>query len=289
MRTFVLARYNKDGSLDTGFSTDGQVSVPGSNGIASSLTLQDDGKILVAGTSHGHFALMRFNMDGSFDTSFSGDGQVTTAIGAFSDIGQSVTIQSDGKILVSGISYNGTTTDFALARYNTDGSLDITFDSMGSLYGTPSFTEGGAAVLMDSDVPVTDAQLAALNAGAGDYYGSNLTLSRSTGAVADDSFSISSAGALFTISGGNLLTNGQRYASFNSNAGTLTVNFDSFATIATQSLVNDVLRHIIYRNTCDAPPACVQINWTFSDGNTAPKALAVRSRPRAAPRSISPP
>ena len=85
-----------------------------------SLTVQADGKILVAGTSGGDFAVARFNSDGSLDTSFSGAGRVTTEFGSANDSAYSIKVQTDGKILVVG--YSGS--NFALARYNTDGSLD---------------------------------------------------------------------------------------------------------------------------------------------------------------------
>ena len=100
-----------------------------------SVTLQEDGKILVAGYSFNgsnyDFALVRYNSDGSLDTSFDGDGKVSTDIGSGDDRGHSVTIQADGKILVAGSSHNGKNTDFALVRYNSNGSLDTSF-------GTPA-------------------------------------------------------------------------------------------------------------------------------------------------------
>ena len=76
---------------------------------------------------------MRYNTDGSLDTSFDSDGKVTTAIGSGNDYACSVAIQSDGKIVVAGYSDNGSNDDFALVRYNTDGSLDTTFDSDGKV------------------------------------------------------------------------------------------------------------------------------------------------------------
>ena len=63
------------------------------------------------------------NADGSLDTSFDTDGKITTAIGSSNDGAYSVAIQSDGKIVAAGYSYNGSDDEFALARYNTDGSL----------------------------------------------------------------------------------------------------------------------------------------------------------------------
>jgi uncharacterized delta-60 repeat protein len=68
----------------------------------------------------------------SLDTSFDSDGKVTTAIGSGTDRAYSVAIQSDGKIVVAGYSY-GSNNDVALVRYNTDGSLDTSFDSDGKV------------------------------------------------------------------------------------------------------------------------------------------------------------
>lgn len=134
---FGVTRYNVDGSLDNTFDTDGMVTTPigPGNDHGQSLIQQVDGKILVAGfTSNGtnnDFALVRYNVNGSLDNTFGVGGIVTTAIGSSVDQGHSVALQSDGKIIVSGFSSNGINTDFALARYNVNGSLDITFDTDG--------------------------------------------------------------------------------------------------------------------------------------------------------------
>ena len=124
---FALARYTADGSLDTSFSGDGMLATDffGMDDWGRSVTVQADGKILLAGGSNGDFSLARYTTDGSLDTSFSDDGTLVTDFGTDVDEGYSVTVQADGKILVAGTSGN----DFALARYNTDGTLDTTFGS----------------------------------------------------------------------------------------------------------------------------------------------------------------
>jgi uncharacterized delta-60 repeat protein len=98
------------------------------NDWAFSVIQQADGKLVVAGTSYNgsnyDVALVRYNADGSLDTGFDGDGKVTTAIGTGYDEGYSVIQQADGKLVVAGTSYNGSNNDFALVRYNADGSLD---------------------------------------------------------------------------------------------------------------------------------------------------------------------
>jgi uncharacterized delta-60 repeat protein len=134
---FMLARYNSDGSLDTTFDGDGKVKTPvgSEHDIIADMAFQTNGKIVVAGHSQNatdwDFALARYNTDGSLDTTFDGDGLVTTAIGTEDDAAMGMAIQTDGKIVVAGYSHVGTNDAFAIARYNTDGSLDTTFDGDG--------------------------------------------------------------------------------------------------------------------------------------------------------------
>lgn len=135
---FAIARYNFDGSLDTSFSSDGWLTTDfGGNDYSKIMTLQPDGKILVAGftidsNNSSNIALARYNPDGSLDSSFNGVGKTTADFGG-NDYSQSLTLQSDGKILVAGFTQNLTQSSFALARYNADGSLDINFSSDGLL------------------------------------------------------------------------------------------------------------------------------------------------------------
>ncbi|MCC6327391.1 MAG: PxKF domain-containing protein [Acidobacteria bacterium] len=132
----AVVRYSPDGSLDSTFDIDGKVttSVGNSNDVARSVAIQPDGKIVVAGYSIGatiDFAVVRYNPDGSLDTLFDTDGKTTTAVGNGNDEARSVAIQRDGKIAVAGSAFNGTNDDFAVVRYNADGSLDTTFDTDG--------------------------------------------------------------------------------------------------------------------------------------------------------------
>jgi uncharacterized delta-60 repeat protein len=137
----MLVRFNTNGSLDTTFDTDGKLSTDfgSSYEVASSVGIQSDGKILVAGTStsggiSADFALARYNTNGSLDTTFDGDGKVTTAISATDDNATALRIQSDGKIVLAGYSSsNGFDSSIVLARYNTNGSLDTTFDTDGKV------------------------------------------------------------------------------------------------------------------------------------------------------------
>jgi uncharacterized delta-60 repeat protein len=131
---FALARYNPDGTPDTTFSADGKqtTAFPAAAG-AGGIALQGDGKIVAVGTVRfplDLFALARYNADGSLDTSFSFDGTQTTSFGGFRDGAAAVAIQGDGKIVAAGHA-GGISTDFALARYNPNGTLDTSFSGDG--------------------------------------------------------------------------------------------------------------------------------------------------------------
>jgi hypothetical protein len=126
-----------------------------------------------------------------------------------------------------------------------------------------SYTEGAAAVALDAGVAIYDADLAALNNGAGNYSGASITLARSGGANAQDVFS--TLGNL-SFTGGNAVLSGVTIGTVSNTAGTLSITFNSNAT---QARVNELLSSLAYANASDAPPASVQIVWTFSDGNSS--------------------
>lgn len=156
---FGVVRYNPNGTLDTSFSSDGlQTTGFGDNaGLAEAIAIQPNGRIVVAGTiffgGDEDFALVRYNANGSLDTTFSGDGKVTTPIGPGGDHVRAMTLQDD-KIVVAGFAdENADSTsveDFAVARYNANGSLDTTFDGDGRVttpVGAPDTPEDVQAVL----------------------------------------------------------------------------------------------------------------------------------------------
>ena len=97
------------------------------------MALQANGKIVAVGDaarpSASDFALARYNPNGSLDTTFSGDGKQTTDFGGV-DVANGVALQGDGKIVAVG-QRGGTASDFALARYNPNGSLDTSFSGDG--------------------------------------------------------------------------------------------------------------------------------------------------------------
>jgi uncharacterized delta-60 repeat protein len=133
---FALARYNHDGSLDASFGGDGKVTTRfAAPSWAWAAATQGSGKIVVAGVTHfpySRFALARYNPDGTLDTSFGGDGRVTTHFAVRSNDEARALAIRNGKILVAGVTAVGHSM-FALARYNTDGTLDTSFGDDGKV------------------------------------------------------------------------------------------------------------------------------------------------------------
>jgi uncharacterized delta-60 repeat protein len=133
----AVARFNSDGSLDLTFNSIGYdlVDFGFNTDIAYGVAIQSDGKIIVAGSasnaSNEDFVLLRYNTDGTLDLSFDTDGIVLTTFGTSYEMAYDVVIQPDGKIIAVGSAYPDTTFYFAAARYNTNGSLDASFDGDG--------------------------------------------------------------------------------------------------------------------------------------------------------------
>jgi uncharacterized delta-60 repeat protein len=159
---FALARYHLDGRLDTSFGTDGKA-VGDFEAAATAMVLQPDGKIILAGTSQTNiitgsdFSVARFNPDGTPDTGFGSGGKVFTDFTSM-DEAYAVALAADGQIVVAGSSYTEPRFyDFAVARYNPDGSLDPSFGDGGKL--TTDFFRGfdnarGMAIQPDGKILV---------------------------------------------------------------------------------------------------------------------------------------
>lgn len=136
---FILVRYKPNGQLDSSFGTNGMTHIGFSNGSddqAMSMCLQPDGKIIVAGKTFplgnaADFAVARYNPDGTLDNTFGSGGKVTTDVAGFNDYGACVKLQSDGKIVMTGYTFNGTGTGLAVVRYNSNGTLDNSFNGNG--------------------------------------------------------------------------------------------------------------------------------------------------------------
>jgi uncharacterized delta-60 repeat protein len=126
---FRVTRYNSDVTLDIPFGNGGTAfAAPG--GLAKGVTVQGDGKIVVAGLCGGGAAcLARLDTSGSPDPSFADAGTLQASIGFGYSAYYGVAVQGDGKIAAAG-TCNGAT-QFCAARYNSDGSPDVAFGSGG--------------------------------------------------------------------------------------------------------------------------------------------------------------
>jgi len=183
-KDFALARYNPDGTRDSSFGGDGRVTTSftprGHSEFATAIAVQGDGKIVAAGVpaSDVAFALARYNVDGTLDSMFGGNGRVTTDFLTRHDLAHTggwargVAIQDDGKIVAAGGSAVGLggDTEFALARYNADGTLDPTFGGDGRVTTewTTEDNDSAFAVAIQTDGKIVVAGTAA-------YFGPDAT------------------------------------------------------------------------------------------------------------------
>ncbi len=129
---FRLERYNTDGDIDSTFATNGLVVTTFGylQNFPTNLALQDDGKIIASGVGNSRILIARYSSNGALDNSFDGDGKVITAFG----IGSSnsfLRAMPNGKIQVAGLTSTSTSNNFSITQYNTNGSLDLTFDGDG--------------------------------------------------------------------------------------------------------------------------------------------------------------
>jgi uncharacterized delta-60 repeat protein len=158
------------GSLDATFSSDGRVTTDftSRNDEAFAVAIQDDGTIVAAGGARvpgGTFALARYTMNGGLDSTFGGDGRVTTNFGTNTDWINSLAIQDDDKIVAVGGTHprRGNNVRVAVARYETDGSLDTTFGGDGRVVTnlTPGYDYAEDVVLQ------TDGEIVVVGGAAG--------------------------------------------------------------------------------------------------------------------------
>jgi uncharacterized delta-60 repeat protein len=157
---FTLVRYDSNGSLDAGFGTGGITTtvIGAGNAAAYGMALQPDGKIVVAGFAmsaggNNLFAVARYTTNGILDTGFDSDGIQTTSIGGLDDAATTILIQPDGKILLGGHALITTDYNFAVVRYNSDGSVDTGFGSGGFVFTdiNSNSDDFGTSLLLEPD------------------------------------------------------------------------------------------------------------------------------------------
>jgi uncharacterized delta-60 repeat protein len=150
---FAVARYQVNGTLDASFGAGGEVTTQIGSGSdrANDVAIQADGKIVAAGygadsSRNSAFTEVRYNLNGSLDTTFGSGktaGIVQTHMSHGSiDYAEAIALQGDGKIVVAGQT-DSTTSQFALVRYNANGSLDTTFNGSGKIVSHFSSSASG--------------------------------------------------------------------------------------------------------------------------------------------------
>ena len=158
---FLVARFNADGSLDAGFGSNGRVTIDFDNGSggdrANGIALQGDGRIVVAGTTHGaalqsdDFAVARLTPDGTLDPTFAGIGKTTIVFNLDHGVGDddvyAVAVEPDGTIVLAGSAETASGTVVAVARVLSDGARDAAFNLTGKV--TFGFDLSGATVETD--------------------------------------------------------------------------------------------------------------------------------------------
>jgi uncharacterized delta-60 repeat protein len=253
---FALARYDTDGTLDTGFGAGGKVLTDfGVSAQAYSVAVEPDGRIVVAGEANidgnNDFELVRYNSDGTLDTTFGSGGKVSTEFGLLEQgfsyaLGYSLALQPDGKIVVSGEAFMGDGSDFALARYNNDGTLDASFGTGGKVTTNVGGRRDAAfSVAIQPDGTIIVAGLANIGRGSGfalARYESDGALDTTFGSggevttdfgLLDQGFSVAHASSLAVqpdgkiVAGGGAFLNGgfhSALAQYNSN-GSLDTGF----------------------------------------------------------------
>ncbi|MGI8635810.1 MAG: PA14 domain-containing protein, partial [Segetibacter sp.] len=159
---YYISKYGSGGNPDLTFGTNGKIPYP-NIGDSRYMLIDDNEKLLVANTvanpvtGNNDFRVIRFNKDGSFDQTFNGTGFQTTDFGG-DDSPNSIVVH-DGKIIVAGVTTNTITGEkqFAIARYNDDGTLDNSF----SEDGKQTLGEAGNAYMLDK-IKIKDNKLLAL-------------------------------------------------------------------------------------------------------------------------------
>ncbi len=152
---YCVARFEEDGSIDGGFDGDGVAtasvsSVVGGYDEATSVALDDTGRIIVGGycdmgATGADFCLVRFHAGGGLDSSFDTDGKVSTNLSAINsnDQAYSVVVTPDDDIVAAGFCQMGATgSDVCLARYSINGGLDLGFDGDGLVTTNVSSVSG---------------------------------------------------------------------------------------------------------------------------------------------------
>lgn len=131
---FVMARLNADGTLDNTFGVNGiAIFDKGLSEVAESFAINPDGSFIVSGYVDDNYTLLKVKNNGMIDTTFGNNGWVTTVFQSLSASSKSTSINAAGRIIVGGMGVGANQSEFVMAAYNPNGTLDTTFGQGGKI------------------------------------------------------------------------------------------------------------------------------------------------------------
>lgn len=237
---FAIARYNTDGSPDNTFDTDGKkmTFINSNNVYAVSLAVQDDGKLVAAGYEQSavktNFAIVRYNANGSLDNSFDSNGSLIGNFKQNNTVFTSTAVQKDGKIAAAGYTWNGANYDNIVIRYNTNGSLDTSFSSDGTLVTATSSNPFTSKIALQTDGKIV--------IGAGNLlarYNTNGGLDNTFGTDGKQTASFEISSCKLEPDGKILIAGGTTIARYSAN-GSLDNSFNGSGILSTYYSVKDL-------------------------------------------------
>jgi uncharacterized delta-60 repeat protein len=217
---------SSDTFLDPNFGNEGKAFSERFGGDRSAMALQPDGKIIMVGGTFTDFILARFNADGTLDTSFDGDGKITTDLaGGFNQeeaLGVAVQPEPDGKIKIIVVGYvRNPEFNFALVRYNSDGSLDTSFDGDGIVTSGVAGRANAVAIQPDGKIVVVGEREVSSGDDFSDFvvarYNSNGSLDTSfngTGQIVTDFGGLSNSAKNVVVQNGAIVVSGKPTGNF---------------------------------------------------------------------------
>ena len=266
---FLIMRFNPDGSTDNSFNGDGKrLTDFGGYENPTEMALQADGKIVLVGYQWNvpleRFIAARYNPDGTLDNDFDLDGKFTTSfVSTNTERAWAVAIQPDQKILIGGLTGDGTNFLSALVRINTNGSIDSTFNETGRVLTSTGISAAGLgidAITVQNDNKIIVAGWGVPAADDGDF----LLVRYQPNGVVDSSFD----------------DDGIALVNVGSDDGGYDIKLDGSAIyVAGYSDVNDPVNHnnemALVALTNDAGPAPVVFNASLCIGTDTTLTAAV--------------
>lgn len=190
----LLARFNADGSLDTSYGDNGLVLHASVTGEARAIAIDSQQRVVAVGEKDivyagtgtaGHSVILRFNSDGSHDTTFNQTGHNMVNVHSYAEYASAILIDEDDNAYFTGHYFGGTGNIFRrfVARFTDSGAFDETFGT-GGIYLSPQANYTGESALGSNNMVLTDNGRLVIGGFINAYLSNNITLMR---LIVDDS------------------------------------------------------------------------------------------------------